>query len=392
MLRPHPHREQHFRGPACSPGCYHPGVDLLFLTDRWPDRGGAGWHLRQVVAAAAEAGHRVTVAAGSAGPGKEAIPGLETVMVRGLGSAVATGARLGRLGNLLDAAEVVHVQNVMNPEALRRAVGTGRAVVTVQDHRVFCPGPGKTLPDGHPCTAALWEAPCRECLPEEGYRRRLLELTRQRLEALAEARVVLVLSRYMARELERTGLPGARVVPPWVEPGPPRRDSGTFFLAGGRLVAHKAPLDAWEAWEKSGRPLPLVVAGAGPLARRMEGAELQGWLGPEDLAARLRGARALLFPSRWQEPFGILGLEALAAGTPVIVADSGGTEDWSGSGCLHVPPGDTAAMAAALRRLADDPALALDLGEAGRRAVADRFSRKRLAPELEAAWAVAGGR
>ena len=45
------------------------------------------------------------------------------------------------------AADVVHVQNVMNPTALTRLVSSGRAVVTVQDHRVFCPGPGRTPPD-----------------------------------------------------------------------------------------------------------------------------------------------------------------------------------------------------------------------------------------------------
>ena len=90
----------------------------------------------------------------------------------------------------------------------------------------------------------------------------------------------------------------------------------------------------------------------------------------------LRRARALLFPSRWQEPFGILGVQSLAQGTPVIVADSGGTGEWSDQGCLAVPAGDVGAMAEALSRLEAEPALALDLGRRGRAMVATRFSRR----------------
>ncbi len=361
-------------------------MELLFLTDRWPGPGGAGWHLRQVVGAAAEAGHRVTLAAGSVAPGSGGIPGLETVVVRGLGSAVASEARLGRLDGLLGTADVVHIQNVMNPVALERAVATGRAVVTVQDHRIFCPGPGRTLPDGTPCAEPMGESACRTCLPDTAYRSRLLELTRSRLRTLAGARAVVVLSRYMACELERAGLPGARVVPPWVEPGAPRREAGSFLLLGGRLVAHKAPLDAWEAWRLAGAPLPLLVAGEGPLGAELEGSTVLGWLDQKALLGRLRSARTLLFPARWQEPFGILGLQALAVGTPVIVANAGGTAEWSAAGCLHVDPGSVEAMAAAIRSLAEDPGLALELGEAGRRAVAERFSRDRPGPALEGIW------
>jgi len=90
----------------------------------------------------------------------------------------------------------------------------------------------------------------------------------------------------------------------------------------------------------------------------------------------------LLFPARWQEPFGMLGPEALAQGTAVIVAEAGGTGDWSGSGCIRVRPGDVRSMAAAIERLADDPGCTLELGRDGQAAVGRLFSRDRIASAL----------
>jgi glycosyltransferase involved in cell wall biosynthesis len=66
------------------------------------------------------------------------------------------------------------------------------------------------------------------------------------------------------------------------------------------------------------------------------------------MASVYRRARALLFPSRWQEPFGIAGLEALTMGTPVAAWESGGVREWHPGEGL-VPWGDVDALAGALR-------------------------------------------
>jgi len=356
-------------------------VRVLYLTDRLSDRGGADHHLDQVIGASVAAGHRVTMGYGRDEGGLRVPDGVKLHRVRGLSSMVES-SRLAGLGRLLADADVVHAQNIMNPAALAAVVGRGRAVVTVQDHRVFCPGPGKTLPDGAACDSAMADAICSDCLPDAAYRFRTLELTRRRLAALPGATIV-ALSRYMAEELEKVGMAGALVIPPWVEIGPERLEAGAHFLLGGRLVAHKGIVDGWRAWSSAGRPLPLAVAGSGPLESELVGAEHRGWLDSEDLRHTLRRSRALLFPTRWQEPFGMLGLEALAQGTPVVVADSGGTTDWSGSGCLHVPPGDVPSMTAAIERLARDPEFALDLGRAGQAAIGEVFVRDRIAPMLD---------
>ena len=357
---------------------------ILYLTDRLSLRGGADQHLLQVIADTDGAGHEVTVAFGRRDPHVALSDRVSTARVRGLASPVATTSRLADLEAMLAGSDVVHVQNVMNPVALRLAVSTGRAVVTVQDHRVFCPGMGKTLPGGKRCLSRMSDQACAACLPDDAYRRRTLELTEARLGAIAGARRVAVLSRFMARELDAAGLPGALVLPPWVDVGDVPPEPGSGFVVGGRLVTHKGVLDARDAWRMAGSGHPLLVAGAGPLesSLEVEGVIRLGWLGRDELRRTLHGARALLLPSAWQEPFGILGVEALAEGTPVVLADSGGTSEWSDAGCIRVPPGDIGATAVAIRRLADDDGLALELGRAGMAMVAARFSRAAIVPRV----------
>jgi glycosyltransferase involved in cell wall biosynthesis len=333
----------------------------------------------------AESGVSVTVAYGRRQPEVQLAQGVESLRVKGLAARTATGSGLNGLTEVIERHQVVHIQNVMNPTALRLALSASAALVTVQDHRVLCPGPGKTLPDGNACRQPMSDSRCAECLADREYRERTLSLTRARRDALGNARLV-VLSRYMAEELAAVGLTDAEVLLPWVETGPQRSDAGYGFLLAGRLVPHKGVIQAWRAWQEAATGQPLRVAGAGPMAAQLAGAELLGWLSPSRLRHQIRKARALLFPSLWQEPFGILGIEALAEGTPVVVTDSGGTGEWSDAGSIRVQPGDTNAMAAAIKRLADDPQLAITLGRQGLAMVTQRFARGPIEARLQALY------
>lgn len=343
---------------------------ILYLTDRLSPRGGAGNHLLDVVAAMAPRA-RITVAAGHV---QAELPAdIQTHRLRGLSTSVAEDAGLNGLDALLDAADVVHVQNVMNPVALKAATSTGRAVVTVQDHRVFCPGPGRTLPDGSVCYEPMGPATCADCMPDDDYRTRMLALTKARAESIRDAKLI-VLSQYMADELAEAGLNGATVIPPPVltaaAPSAPGRD----FVLGGRLVHHKGIDLAAQAWQQAGVSSSLQVAGLGPLHNVVADAKSLGWLDRQALGQTLAEARALIFPSRWQEPFGIMGVEALAQGTPVIAMVQGGMEDWADVGVIRVDPGDVHGMAEAIKQLHDDTHLSADLGTAGWEMVRERYA------------------
>jgi glycosyltransferase involved in cell wall biosynthesis len=101
-----------------------------------------------------------------------------------------------------------------------------------------------------------------------------------------------------------------------------------------------------------------------------------GWLSPEELARELAEASVVVMPSLWPEPFGLVGIEALAAGRPVVASFTGGVGDWLEDGVngLCVRPGDPAALARALNELLADPTRQQAMGAAGKRMVAGRFS------------------
>ena len=244
------------------------------------------------------------------------------------------------------------MHNVVNPAVLEWAAGAD-AVVRVQDHRFFCPGRGKWTADGRVCGDPMGREVCAGCFDDPGYFERTLELTVQRLEPLRRLRLT-VLSSYMKRELTQVGVSADQVtvVPP-VAYGldrDARADGPPCVLFAGRVVEAKGIRDAISAWRRSGSELPFVVAGTGPLRREIEaeGVEVPGWLDRRRLSAAYRRAAVLVMPSRWQEPFGIVGLEALTLGTPVAAWDSGGVREWHPGGELLVPWGDVDGLARAL--------------------------------------------
>ena len=228
---------------------------------------------------------------------------------------------------------------------------------------------------------------CRRCLPDEDYADSMLSLTETRRRCLENAAALVVLSRYMAEELDAVGLPGAQVIPPWIEVNESAPQPGSGFLLGGRLVRYKGLDLAIEAWKRSSSNHPLRVAGEGPLEKDLDDIERLGWLSNDALRQRLHHSRALLFPSLWQEPFGILGVESLAESTPVIAIRSGGVEDWAEEGTFLIDGGDVASMTEAIDALSSDVELAMELGAKGRELVRRRFSKTRIQPRLEALYA-----
>jgi glycogen(starch) synthase len=87
-----------------------------------------------------------------------------------------------------------------------------------------------------------------------------------------------------------------------------------------------------------------------------------------ELPALVAGADALLFPVRWREPWGLVPLEAMAAGTPVVATGRGGSGEYlrHEENCLIFDPdAGPGALAAAVRRLARDEALRARLSAGG---------------------------
>lgn len=102
------------------------------------------------------------------------------------------------------------------------------------------------------------------------------------------------------------------------------------------------------------------------------------------MPAAYEAADAFVFPSEWNEPFGLVPIEAMACGTPVVATGVGGSAEFlrDGENCLLVTPGDPASLAAAVRRLADSPSVRRPLIEGGM-ATAEHMTADRLADVME---------
>ena len=220
-------------------------------------------------------------------------------------------------------------------------------------------------------------------------------------------------------ELARMGVPGhhVSVVPCGVDvdrfgpDGPTvRRSARHRLLAVGRLVPRKGFDLAIAAL--SGLPdTELVIVGGtdrerlddDPEARRLRGCaaangvgdrvRLVGRVASADMPAWYRSAD-LVVCSPWYEPFGIVPLEAMACGVPVVATAVGGLIDTVVDGVtgLHVPPRKPDEMRAAIRALLDDPPRRAALGSAGHARVRGRYSWQRVAGEIASVYERLWGR
>jgi glycosyltransferase involved in cell wall biosynthesis len=191
----------------------------------------------------------------------------------------------------------------------------------------------------------------------------------------------------LASEVVHHGLDPARYLPLAVHAS---ARPYAFFL--GRLSWCKGPELAVEAASRAG--LELLVAGkphGGDSPPNWEEQVLRPalaspgvhWVGEADLAAKRRafsGARALLVPIRWEEPFGLVLIEAMLAGCPVVAFPRGSAPELVEDGVTGLLVEDAREMAAALVRLER-----FDRAACRRRAV-ERFSSERMTRDYLAVY------
>lgn len=137
---------------------------------------------------------------------------------------------------------------------------------------------------------------------------------------------------------------------------------GGYALYVGRLSSEKgiAPLIAAA---QQGIGMPLKVAGTGPLSASVERAAAQGvleYLGAQtqsEVTALMQGARVLLLPSLWYEGLPMVIPEAFATGLPIVASNIGALASLveHGQNGMLVPPGDSMALAQAVRTIAASP-------------------------------------
>jgi len=306
--------------------------------------------------------------------------------------------------------DVVHVHNLyplLSPSVL--AAGSGRVpvVVTFHNYRPLCPT-GELYRDGSVCTECVGTAPTG-AVRHGCYRG-------SRLQSLPLAAATVV-QRHLVRtapaaylflsEAQRAWFAGLDlrpercfVKPNLVHPSTLPRLPEPLIAFVGRLDESKGIRFLMDAWDRvcSGREKPglrLVVAGSGSLepavrawaAGRPQG-EVLGLLSREGCAALMARARAVVVPSVWPEPFGLVVAEAMAAGAPPIGPDHAAFPELiqdGVDGALY-PSGDVEGLTRLLRRADAEPNWFEKLGKEAKSTHARRFSPAAVVDKLLAVY------
>ncbi len=189
----------------------------------------------------------------------------------------------------------------------------------------------------------------------------------------------------------------------WPFAARPRRRGPAELLYFGRLEYEKGVHDAIAALPRIRRSHPgttLTIAGEGTQLdflkeqarkhRVLKATNFVGMVDHSQLLALLHRADVAVLPSRY-EPFGIVALEAAAAGAPLVTSNAGGLGEAVIDGVtgLSHPPGDVAALAAAVRVALDSPTAAAQRAEAARERLTSEFAWQTVAAETAQVYVAA---
>ncbi len=303
--------------------------------------------------------------------------------------------------------DVVQVHGVNNPSLVAWMAARVPTVQFVHNHSAYCSGVDMTWtrprricrrPHGPLCLVCHAACGCSAKDPVRSllrYRRVSAELA-----ALRQLRALQVASAGIRDNLVRNGIDPARieVLPPYA-PAPlaERRPMAT----GRRMVLHVGGLlkkkGVWlmlDGVDQLPADVELVFAGGGELEGELKAAVRRNGLGsrvrvlgeldPTEWSMLLHQATLVVMPTRWNEPLGLSGLQALAHGRAVIAFACEGVAGWlaDGRNGLLVPFNNKRAFLAAVRSLLTDPPRLSEMGREGLRRWNEEFQPERHVRQL----------
>jgi glycosyltransferase involved in cell wall biosynthesis len=266
-------------------------------------------------------------------------------------------------------------------------------------YRPVCPIGTKLLPDGNVCTVRPG-APCyrNKCVPLYDWPPLMMQLAIfRRLRRHID--LMIANSESIRSTLEQNGITNVQVLHYGVPISPERPalpETPTVAFAG-RLVREKGADVLVRAFARTLKEIPsarLIIAGDGREAKKLK--ELVGYLGISShvsmlghvaasrLDSVLSEAWVQVVPSLWEEPFGIVAIEAMSRGTAVIASDSGGLREIidDGNTGFLVPPGDVNLLSDKIVEILKSKELAETLGRNAGLAAQSRFGEERFLNEL----------
>jgi len=294
-------------------------------------------------------------------------------------------------------AEIVHVHNtfpLMSPSVYYAARAEGAAIVqTLHNYRLTCLQ-GFFVRDHALCFECVGRKVMIPAVRHACYRHSIpasaVAATVFAVHGLAGTwtlpHVYVALTRFAKDKLVEAGLPEGRIeIKPnfvWPDPGP-GTGAGGYVLFVGRLAEEKGIETLLETWLRYRPGLPLWVAGEGPLAPKVASASREtdaivplGRKSRDEVLDLMGEATCVIVPSIGIEAFGLVAIEALLKGTPVIASRLGPLPELVTDGVngLLFEPGNARDLGDKINDLVSSPRKAAALRLAARTSVLDKFT------------------
>ncbi len=294
--------------------------------------------------------------------------------------------------------DLIYIHQVFNPALIDILTSTRPSIRFIHDYKMICPDGLKKLkhrhenclyPLGYSCQARAFKF---RCMPRNILKGLPLIAKSRRINWFHKNRsYIVVASEFMKSALLYNGfdIHKIAVIPyftelPQIDNGY-RHNTAPNVLALGRLVKAKGMHHLLNAFCAVRKNAHLAIVGDGPefenlkeLAEKLylvDRVTFYGWLSREKLDHIFRKIDLVVVPSVWPEPFGIVGIEAMAYQKPVIASNAGGISEWcdnNKSGFL-VEPGNAGELAKKINLLLDNRELSIQMGLKGRDTVEKKF-------------------
>jgi glycosyltransferase involved in cell wall biosynthesis len=261
--------------------------------------------------------------------------------------------------------DVAHFYNtflLVSPAAYHAVKEEGVSVVqSLQNYRLLCPNKGLLFRENKVCEECVgkffpWPGVVHGCYRDSRAQTAVIAamLAIHRALRTYQDKIDLFIPtiEFVKEKHVEGGFPPEKMMvkPNFLHPDPGLGSGeGDFVLFVGRLTEEKGLRTLLKAWQTLGHRIPLKITGTGPLteyteqiARQHDGVEYLGFRSAQEIYELMGEAKALICPSEWYEPFGLVIIEAYAKGTPIIAANQGSMKTLvkHQSTGLHFAPGE----------------------------------------------------
>ena len=384
-------------------------MKILHVNEFYRDFGGAEKYLFDLCSALEQSGHQIVIISSSENK-HISVHGRKEYFVKP-SYGLRSGLKMwGVYKSILEEEkpDIIHLHNThyfISPFIIRKLMRFGPVVKFVHDARFFCPSLGKKIfyPSLEPCPYPVGYH-CfnkKGCYPFDSEKGSLIANTYKFFLVYGELLVsrkldkIIVGSHYMYDELVRNGFNRQKIelIPCFTDKG--LGDSTSYpgkqnlVLCIGRFDEGKGMKEFIEALNcLKDFQWSAVMVGDGKFMKDFEGKihkfglgekiKLPGRLSAGDIAMCYKNCMMVVMPSLVPESFGLVGIEAMAFGKPVIAFDSGGIRDWlvDGDTGFLVRRGDIKGLAEKILQLLKDNSLASKMGGKGKKRVEECYRKK----------------